>query len=191
MQSRLVPATVLLTLALSSCGAAPTTESPQAGAGESSSVSLVSPVLDQAHLANLSYTLINTSVRLALTKASRGFSIDLRDGTYLFPGSVAVSGFTRVHADFSHLVYGDINHDGTYDAVLPLFIDQGDSSILELAAVTESGSAPKHFASFPIGTAALRSLAITDGKIRVNFTQMIPGDPGPRNTELQLELPRK
>lgn len=189
MRTDFALALMALSVALASCGSAPATGNPSRG--ESSSVSPVPEALSAERLGNVSYMLINPSVRLALTNASLKFSADLRNGAYQFPPAMDASGFTGVHADLSHVVYGDVNHDGAYDAVLPLLIDHGDYSVLEIAAVTASGSTARHFASFPIGKGVLKSLAVTDGKIRVNFTQQIPGDPGPRNTELVLELPRK
>ena len=184
-------ATLVLCLLLSSCGTPKRVTTPADGGVESASGVVIPAALDRSHLGNVTYTIISPTVRIALTKASLGFTVGLKNGTYEFPEPMALSGFTGVRADFTHLAYGDVNHDGMIDAVLPLLIDHGDYSILEIAGVTESGSTARHFASFPIGKADLKSVSVINEKIHLNFTQVIPGDQGPRNTDLQLELPRK
>jgi hypothetical protein len=146
-------------------------------------------VLSSSGLLRLPYTITDSTVRADLSRAGLGFSVRLRGGGHDF-GS-ALTSFRTVHADAANIVYGDLNHDGVPDAVVPLIIAGGGIQVVELAAVEATGSGAKHFASFPLGRAELRSLDITSGKIRVNFSHTVAGDPGPRNTELLLELPAK
>lgn len=146
------------------------------------------PTLDD--IKTMEYAIVDPAVRSVLSKAGLGFSVPVRDGVYLFPASALTGDYSRVEVDTGAVVFGDVTGDGTADAVVPLRIGEGETARTDLAAVslTASGSA-KHVASFPLGVVQIRSLAITNGSIRVNFMHTVSGDPGPRNTELLLTLP--
>jgi len=148
------------------------------------------PEFSEVHLGNATYTLVDTSLRTALTDSSLDFSVTLRNGMYEFPSAMNMRGYKKVRVDLETIAYGDVNGDSETDAVFPLIIERKDDALLEIVAVSSSGSQLKHFASFPLGIAKLNSVSITNGKIRVNFVHQVAGDPGPRNTELLLEIPK-
>lgn len=152
------------------------------------SVYRIPGVLSSSGLLRLPYTITDRTVRTELSRVGLDFAIKLRGGSYRFASPR--SSFQTVHADERHIVYGDVNGDGVPDAVVPLVIGEGDEAFLEIAAVKETSSGALHFASFPLGKATLKSINITSGKIRVNYMHEVSGDPGPRNTELLLELPK-
>lgn len=149
----------------------------------------VPDAISPARLGDASYTLTDPGVRSYFAQTGQSFVIQLRSGIFRSPVSAGSGLYDRTEIDAAHIRYGDLNGDTIPDAVVPLLIGDRENAVLELAAVSASGSTARHFASFPLGRATLKSLAVTQGKIRVNFTHIVPGDPGPRNTELILELP--
>lgn len=152
------------------------------------SLPTIPAVLSSSGLLRLPYTITDTTVRSELTRVGLDFSIKLKNGSYRFASPRSV--FQTVRADKEHIVYGDLNGDEVIDVVVPLMIGEDYEPYLELAAVKASGSGAVHFASFPLGQASLKSITIMNGKIRVNYVHTVSGDPGPRNTELFLELPK-
>lgn len=148
------------------------------------------PEFSEARLGNATYTLVDSSLRTALTDSSLDFSVTLKNGMYEFPSAMNRRGYKKVRADLKDIAYGDVDGDSGTDAVFPLIIERKEDAVLEIVAVSSSGASVKHFASFPLGIAQLNSLSITNGKIRVNFVHQVTGDPGPRNTELLLEIPK-
>jgi len=168
-------------LTLAACGAKENGSSPQG----------MEPVvvreISGASLANLTYTLTDPLVRERLMANGKTFSVTLRHGSAaLLP---ADRRFGRVMILHDRTVYGDVTGDGREDAVVVLRVGEETPGILELAIVTEDLYGPTHFASYDLGQAELQSLRIQNGKISVNILQQIPGDPGPRNTALTLEVP--
>jgi len=140
-----------------------------------------------ASLANLTYTLTDPLVRERLMANGKTFSVTLRHGSAaLLP---ADRRFGRVTLLQGRTVYGDVTGDGREDAVVVLRVGEETPGILELAIVTEDAKGPMHFASYDLGQAELQSLRVQNGKIFVNIAQQVPGDPGPRNTALTLEVP--
>lgn len=149
----------------------------------------VPDAISPARLGDASYTLTDPGVRSSFAQTGQSFVIQLRSGIFRSPVSAGSVLYGRIEIGVKNIRYGDLNGDAVPDAVVPLLIGESENTVLELAAVSASGSTAHHFASFPLGRATLKSLAVTQGKIRVNFTHTVPGDPGPRNTELTLELP--
>lgn len=147
--------------------------------------------LSAQSLASANYTLIDPTVRRALTQAGQDFLVPVRGGSYIFPASALVGHFRTVRSDTEHITYGDLTGDSTPEAIVRLQVGTDENSMVELAAFTASGGTAYQFAAFPLGHADVRNVAITDRTIRVNFMHTVPGDPGPRNTELVLEIPRK
>lgn len=177
-------------LVLGACGAPAT----NIDSGSGASMPKGEPIpaeLSKIALASANYTLIDPAVRGALTKAGQDFRISVRGGTFNFPASVLVDHFKTVSVDTENIAYGDLTGDGIPDAVIQVKAGTDEFATVELAAFTASGGTAYQFAAFPLGRASIRSVDITVGKIRVNFTHSVPGDPGPRNTELMLELPKK
>ena len=152
---------------------------------------VIPPQLLGHKLGTATYTIIDPTVRKALTDAGQDFSVSVRDGSYEFPPSSLLTHYDTVRVDTSRIAYGDLNGDDIPDALIPVTVGTDEKATVELAAFTASGSSVRQFAAFPLGQATVKTFSITKGKIRVNFTHMLAGDPGPRNTELQLELPRK
>lgn len=185
----LVPALLLL----SACGAAETSLDTGSGAlapaGESAPI--IPSELSRLALASADYTLIDPTVRGALTSAGQDFRIPVRAGSYTFPASILVGHYGTVSVDTDNVTYGDLTGDGVPDAVVRVKAGTDEFATVELAAFTASGGTAHQFAAFPLGQASIRSVDITAGKIRVNFTHIVPGDPGPRSTQLTLELPKK
>ncbi len=139
-------------------------------------------------LASTDYTLIDPDVRSALSKAGHNFIVPVRNGSYSFPASVLMGQYRTVTVDTENISYGDLTGDGIPDAVTRVKIGSDAFERVELAAFTSSGGIAHQFASFPLGRATIRTVEIVAGKIRVNFTHTVLGDPGPRNTELLLEI---
>ena len=151
----------------------------------------VPPELSTEMLASANYTLIDPAVRHALTEAGEDFIVPIRGGSYHFPPSALVGHYSTVSVDAEHVTYGDLSGDGIPDALVRVTVGTDEFATTELAAFTASGGMPHQFAAFPLGRSIVRSVEITSGKIRVNFTHEVPGDPGIRNTELMLEIPKK
>lgn len=139
-------------------------------------------------LLSMEYTITDPAVRSVLTKARKTFFVAVRDGRFDYSASARVYPFHAVRVDAASAAIGDVTGDTNPDAVVVITIGEGESSVTELAAVSVLSGSVKHIASFPLGHAEVRSVKIANGKIRVNFTHLVPGDPGPRNTELTLSL---
>ncbi len=161
------------------------------GTSDLSITPTIPEALSPAALASADYTIVDSTVRSALTKAGQDFHIPVRNGSFTFPPSVLLDQFSTVSVDTNHITYGDLTGDGIPDAVVRVQSGTGEFSVSELAAFTASGKTAIQFAAFPLGHVMIKTVAITSGKIRVNFTHTVAGDPGPRNTELLLELPKK
>ncbi|MBP9850729.1 MAG: hypothetical protein KBC47_03480 [Candidatus Peribacteraceae bacterium] len=180
-------------LVFSACG---TQETPSlSGTGAflmvDTQATVIPAELSKAALASASYTIIDPTVRKALTNAGQNFQVYVRGGMYTFPPSVLVEDFRDVTVDIDDIVYGDLTGDGIPDAIVKVTVGKGELSTTELAAFTASGGTAHQFAAFPLGHAEVKSVAITSGKIRVNFEHTVLGDPGSRSTQLMLELPKK
>ncbi len=184
---------ILSLLVLGACGAPATNIDSGSGASvpKGESIPAIPSELSRIALASANYTLIDPTVRGALTKAGQDFRVAIREGTFRFPASVLIDHYETVSVDTENIAYGDLTGDGIPDAVVRVKAGTDEFSTVELAAFTSSGGAAYQFAAFPLGRASVRSVDITSGKIRVNFMHSVPGDPGPRNTELMLELPKK
>jgi len=180
-------------LLLSGCGTPTTNIGTGSGSSvpKGESIPAIPAELSRIALASADYTLIDPTVRGELTKANQDFRVSIRGGVFTFPASVLVSHYGTVSVDTENITYGDLTGDGILDAVVRVKAGTDDFATVELAAFTSSGGTAHQFAAFPLGRASVRSVDITAGKIRVNFSHMVPGDPGPRNTELLLELPKK
>ncbi len=149
------------------------------------------PELSAHALGSADYMLIDPTLRQALTKAGQNFSVPVRDGTYSFPPSVLVGHYGTISVDTMNIAYGDLTGDGIPDAVIRVKAGAGEFSTTELAAFTSSGGTAMQIASFPLGHASVNSVVINAGNIHVSFTHTVSGDPGPRNTELVLKMPKK
>lgn len=180
-------------LLLGACGAPATNIDSGTGASvpKGESIPAIPAELSKIALASADYTLIDPTVRGALTEAHQDFRVSIRDGVFHFPASALVDHYGTVTVDTENITYGDLTGDGVPDAVVRVKAGTDEFATVELAAFTSSGSTAHQFAAFPLGRATIRTVDITAGKIRVNFSHMVPGDPGPRNTELMLELPKK
>lgn len=165
--------------------------SPETSVTPDPTVPAIPPELSQTALASAQYTLIDPAVRKALTEAGEDFSVRMQDGSYSFQSSALLEQYSTVTVDTEDITYGDLTADGVLDAVVPVTVGTGEFASTELAAFSGSGGTAYQFAAFPLGRAVIRSVYITEGKIRVNFTHNVLGDPGPRNTELVLEIPKK
>lgn len=144
------------------------------------------PTVEQ--LLSMEYTITDPVVRRVLTKARKNFFVQVRSGHFTYPASALVDPYENVEVDATRAVIGDVTGDGKLDAVVRVSIGEGESSVTELAVVSVQSGALKHVASFPLGHVDVHSVKIANGKIRVNVIQMVPGDPGPRNSELTLSL---
>lgn len=171
-----------VSLTLSAC-----VSSPKHQPSSDVTMRMIPAEISRSALASANYTLIDPTVRHALTEARQDFTISLRHGTYNFPPSALVGHYQTVTADTENIIYGDLNADGVQDAVIQVRIGTDEFSMTELAAFTASGGTATQFAAFPLGHATVKNIAIVDGKIRVNITHVVPGDPGPRNTEYILQ----
>jgi len=183
---------VVALLGFSACGAPETPAFSGTGAVVpiDENAPVIPPELSGTALAAADYTIIDPTVRKALTNAGQDFKIHVRSGMYVFPASVLVEHFQEVRVDTNDIVYGDLTGDGIPDALVKVTVGTGELSTTELAAFTASGGTAHQFAAFPLGHAEVKSVDITNGKIRVNFVHTVVGDPGSRNTQLMLELPK-
>ncbi len=149
------------------------------------------PELSASALGSVDYTLIDATVRQALTKAGQNFMVPVRGGSYSFPPSILVGNYGTITVDTTNIAYGDLTGDGIPEAVVRVKAGTGESSTTELAAFTSSDGSASQIASFPLGHSSVKSVVIKAGKIHVSFVQTALGDPGPRNAELTLEIPQK
>jgi hypothetical protein len=72
--------------------------------------------------------------------------------------------------------------------VTVLKIGEDQSAVLEVAVVSLEEGIPRHLASYSLGVATLKWLAVEQGRVKVNFVHRLPGDPGPRNTEYTFSV---
>lgn len=193
MRYHLVFVVVMALLGFSACGGPETPALSDTGpvVPIDENAPVIPPELSGTALASADYTIIDPTVRKALTNAGQDFKVRVHAGAYAFPASTLVEHFRDIEVDTDNVVYGDLTGDGIPDAVVKVTVGKGDLSTTELAAFTASGGTAHQFAAFPLGHAEVKSVDITAGKIRVNFVHTVAGDPGPRNTQLMLELPGK
>lgn len=153
------------------------------------SQSVIPLELDFDHIGRSTIVVMNPEIRTLFSQSGHDFTVKFKNGIADIPLKVAANGVYGIEMDRDLLVYGDIAGDQRPEVIVPIKEKTAQGTLLEIAAFTSSGGNPLHFSSFPIGKADLKSMSITNRKIRINFVHQVPGDPGPRNSEFILELP--
>ncbi len=105
-------------------------------------------------------------------------SVQLTDGS--FKGPAAPRSATEIVVQLaSQMAFGDLNGDGSEDAVVVLVTQPGGSgSFYDLAAVLNEGGEPVNVAIAFLGDRAkLNGLSIADGQIAVDMVIQGPNDP--------------
>lgn len=138
--------------------------------------------LSSAALAEARYTLIDPSARRALTEEGQDFEVRVHGGSYESRG-------LTVSIDTTTVTYGDLTGDDVPEAVVRVTVGDGDLATTELAVMTATGGNANQLAAFPLGRATVLSTNVTGGAIRVSFMHTVPGDPGPRRSDLVLAMP--
>jgi hypothetical protein len=168
-------------------------------AAASSSISEVPPPpreifmpLERNTLLNMEYTLGTDYVRQRLLQAGLPFSVTLHDGAAEYGGdALRAKPFTRVEALSDFIVFGDMDGDGSEDAVIALKLSGPDGDIIELELVRNSRGEPLQAGSHPLAVLQVDSLTASNGSIMAKVQYVLPGEPAEfvRQSDVVLTLP--
>lgn len=113
---------------------------------------------------------------LAYVDIEKGRALELAGGVYRDERRAL-----RLLGDL--VAHGDLDHDGTRDAVVLLEERIADTTILHLAAVVQRAGRVRNMASWRLGEyAQVKSLAIENGIVVVSLLSLGEGDPPSRPT---------
>ncbi len=148
--------------------------------------------LNRTQLLNMEYTLGTDYVRQRLLQAGLPFSVTLHDGAAEYGGDpLRAKPFTRVEALADQIAFGDMDGDGSDDAVIALKLSGADGNVIELELIRNNRGEPVHAGSYPLAVLHLDSLMTSNGSITTKLQYVLPGEPAEfvRQSEVVLTLP--
>lgn len=134
-------------------------------------------------LLDVQYRIADSSVRSALSRTGRGFSITFDDNGVLRPSrgnTFAGPGIDGASLQQSRIAVGDVDGDRRTDSVIPLIVRVGENVFTELAIVRNRGDDNgEYVGGYPLGNRVVEVDSIEirgDRTMLVKFQYLAPGE---------------
>jgi hypothetical protein len=145
--------------------------------------------LDDAQITAARYVIADPSVRSALMRAGRPFTLTLNEqGVYKAPSGSR--GVTEATIDLLRRTDADVDGDRKPDALVPLSITVAGQTFVELAVLKNNDGVAEYIGGYPLGNKAqfIGVAQQADGSIRIRFSYLQADNTPPVDASLVVRI---